>query len=98
MEFDWRIETALYPGVEREDVEESFEDPFSLRFLPESQSEKMAARYFNLGQSGAGRMIFSVYRSNGKNIQIVSSRPMVAHEEAFYQRKMKQSLDGEMRL
>ncbi|MDK3159463.1 hypothetical protein QPK87_23210 [Kamptonema cortianum] len=98
MEFDWRIETALFPGVERQDVEESFEDPFSLRFLPESQSEKVAARYFNLGQSGSGTMIFSVYRSNGKSVQIVSSRPMVAHEEAFYHRRMKQSLDGEARL
>ncbi len=97
MEFDWRIETALHPGIENQDVEESFEDPFGLKFLPETQRQTGPARYFNLGQAGNGKLIFSVYRSNGKSIQIISSREMMEHEQTFYRRKMKQSLDGEGR-
>ncbi|MDZ4743967.1 MAG: hypothetical protein SGI98_11190 [Verrucomicrobiota bacterium] len=97
MEFDWRIECAVHPDISKQDVEESFEDPFGLKFLPEIQVYANQTRYFSLGQAGNGGLIFSVYRSNGKSVQIISSRLMMEHESLFYRRKTKQSLEGDGR-
>ena len=42
------------------DVEESFEDPFAVRLLPDTPRFAVQARYFNLGMSVRGTGIFSV--------------------------------------
>ncbi len=66
MEFDWNNapfewDSSLTPR----DVEESFEDPFAIKLLPDSPRFSVQARFFNLGRSAGGLGVFSVYRTNG---------------------------------
>ena len=60
MEFEW----TLYQSGELtpEEVAESFEDPFSLRLLPDSALRPDKARYFNLGKSISNRGIGSIVK------------------------------------
>ncbi len=93
MEFDWHnppvsMEGSLTPQV----VEESFEDPFMVRILPDTPRFSVQARFFNLGKSSSGMGIFSVFRTNGKVIRVICARPFVPEEEYFYQRRMNKSL------
>jgi uncharacterized protein len=93
MEFDWsnlpfEWDSSLTPR----DVEESFEDPFAVRLLPDSPgspsrpgSSTWAGRPVDLG-------VFSVYRTNGKQIRVLYARPFDPEEQFFYQRKLNQSL------
>jgi uncharacterized DUF497 family protein len=93
MEFDWNgapdnVESSL---TQRE-IEESFEDPFAVRLLPDSPRFAVQARFFNLGMSAGGIGIFSVYRANGKHVRIIYARPFEPEERFFYQRKVDQTL------
>jgi uncharacterized DUF497 family protein len=75
-----------------QEIEESFEDPFAIRLLPDSPRFSVQARYFNLGVSAGGDGIFSVYRTNGKQARVLYARPFEPEERFFYQRKVDQSL------
>jgi uncharacterized DUF497 family protein len=75
-----------------QEIEESFEDPFAIRLLPDSPRFSVQARFFNLGVSADGTGIFSVYRTNGKQARVLYARPFEPEERFFYQRKMDQSL------
>lgn len=93
MEFDWdnppfEWDSSLTPR----DVEESFEDPFAIRLLPDSARFSVQARFFNLGISASGLGVFSAYRTNGKQIRVICARPFVPEEQFFYQRKLNQTL------
>jgi len=93
MEFDWNNtpfewDSSLTPR----DVEESFEDPFAVRLLPDSTRFSAQARFFNLGKTAGGGGIFSVYRTNGKQIRVLYARTFAAEEQFFYQRKLNQTL------
>ncbi len=93
MEFDWsnppfEMDGSLTPR----DIEESFEDPFAVKLLPDSPRFAVQARFFNLGKSAAGLGIFSVYRTNGRQIRVLHARPFVPEENFFYQRKVNQML------
>jgi uncharacterized DUF497 family protein len=93
MEFDWDDLPFEWDGsLTPRDVEESFEDPFAVRLLPDSSRFSAQARYFNLGKSASGLGIFSVYRTNGKQIRVIRARPFVPEEQFFYQRKLDQIL------
>ncbi|MGD0614194.1 MAG: hypothetical protein ABSA69_01995 [Verrucomicrobiota bacterium] len=74
------------------EIEESFEDPFALRMLPDSPRFSAQARFFNLGMTAGGVGVFSVYRTNGKEIRVLYARPFEPEERFFYQRKMDQVL------
>ena len=74
------------------DVEESFEDPFAIKLLPDSGRFAVQARDFNLGRSASGVGVFSVYRTNGKMIRVIAARRFVPEEQFFYQRKVDQML------
>ena len=93
MEFDW-INTPfeLDSSLSQREVEESFEDPFAVRLLPDSRRFAVQARFFNLGMSAGGVGIFSVYRTNGKQIRVLHARHFEPEERFFYQRKMDQTL------
>ncbi len=86
MEFDW-IDTPfdLHPLPPKE-IEESFEDPFSLRILPDAP-DGTAARYFNLGKSMSGRPILTVFWTDGRRYRAIFSREMSPEEQHFYDRK-----------
>ena len=93
MEFDWNNQPFEMDGsLSPRDVEESFEDPFAIRLLPDSPRFSVQARYFNLGMSATGQGIFSVYRTNGKLVRVISARLFEPEERFFYQRKMDQML------
>ena len=93
MEFDWNnTPFELDSSLTQREIEESFEDPFAIRLLPDSPRFSVQARYFNLGVSAGGTGIFSVYRTNGKQARVVYARPFEPEERFFYQRKMDQSL------
>ena len=94
MEFDWINPPFDVTGpLGPRDIEESFEDPFAVRLLPDSSRFSVQARYFNLGKSAAGAGVWSVYRTNGKIIRVVLARSFTDAEEYFYQRKLKQTLE-----
>jgi uncharacterized protein len=93
MEFDWsNLSFELDSSLTPRDVEESFEDPFAVRLLPDTPRFSVQARFFNLGRSAAGLGVFSVYRTNGKQIRVLYARPFDPEEHFFYQRKLNQSL------
>jgi uncharacterized protein len=93
MEFDWNNPPFnMESSLTRQEIEESFEDPFAVRLLPDTPRFAVQARFFNLGMSAGGNGIFSVYRTNGKLIRVIHARPMQPEEKFFYQRKLDQTL------
>jgi uncharacterized DUF497 family protein len=88
MDFDW--DHSPFPGSpsERKEVEESFEDPFGVRLMPEYGGQSGAdGRYFLLGKSVGGSALFSVFWTDGKRYRVIQSRPMSDTEAAFYERR-----------
>jgi len=56
MEFDWNNPPFEMDGsLTQREIEESFEDPFAIRLLPDSPRFGVQARFFNLGLSAAAR-------------------------------------------
>jgi hypothetical protein len=95
MEFDWNnLPFNLDSSLTQREIEESFEDPFAIRVLPDSARFALQARFLNLGMSASGIGVFSVYRTNGKQIRLIYCRPFEPDERFFYQRKMDQTLAG----
>jgi len=93
MEFDWNnTPFNLDSSLTRQEIEESFEDPFAVRLLPDTPRFAVQARFFNLGMSASGVGVFSVYRTNGKQVRVIHARAMEPEERFFYQRKMDQTL------
>jgi len=85
MEFDWLEAPFDLKALSPRAIEESFEDPFSLRLLPDTESDE--ARYFNLGRSADGAGIFSVFWTDGKSFRVIAARRMTRDEENFFDRK-----------
>ena len=93
MDFDWNSPPFEWnSSLSAREVEESFEDPFLIRLLPDSDRFSAQARYFNLGRSAAGLGIISIYRTNGKQIRVLYARSFLPEEEFFYERRAKQML------
>jgi hypothetical protein len=92
MEFDWNNPPFELGSLTQREIEESFEDPFAVRLLPDSPRFGVQARFFNLGCSAGGIGILSVYRTNGQQVRVVLSRPFEPEERFFYQKKMDQTL------
>ena len=93
MDFDWNNPPFnLSSSISIKDIEESFEDPFAVRLLPDSPRFSAQARFFNLGVSAAGAGIVTVYRTNGKSVRVVHARTFESEEKFFYQRRMNQTL------
>lgn len=94
MEFDWHNPPFELGTLTIRDVEESFEDPFAVKLLPDSKRFAAQARYFNLGMSSSGIGIFSVYRTNGRQIRVICARPFEPEERYFYLKKMHEAVSG----
>jgi uncharacterized DUF497 family protein len=93
MEFDWNNPPfELGSSLTQREIEESFEDPFAIKLLPDSARFGVQARFFNLGMSAGGEGVFSVYRTNGKQIRIIHARTFQPEERFFYQKKVDQTL------
>jgi len=87
MEFDWIDCHFDLKEVTPRELEEAFEDPFSIRLLPEVESFSGEARYFSLGKTISNRPLFSVFWTDGKNYRVILSREMTDEEVSFYERK-----------
>jgi hypothetical protein len=92
MEFDWNNPPFELGSLIQREVEESFEDPFAIRLMPDTPRFGVQARFFNLGMSASGVGVYSVYRTNGKSIRVLLARPFEPEERFFYQKKMDQTL------
>jgi uncharacterized protein len=93
MDFDWNSSPVeIDSSLTQREIEESFEDPFAIRLLPDSPRFSAQARFFNLGMSAGGVGIFSVYRTNGRLIRLLHARQFEPEERFFYQRKIEQTL------
>ena len=93
MEFDWIDVPFDLTTLPPKDIEESFEDPFALKLLPDGETENVrAARYFSLGKSLSGKGIFSVFWTDGKRYRVILARVMSPEEEHFYERKKSEDL------
>jgi uncharacterized DUF497 family protein len=89
MEFDWTNSgIGQNGGLTRQEVEESFEDPYGIRFFPDSARFAQESRTFCLGKTVAGVGIFTVFRSDGKRLRVVAARKMTTEEQYFYERKV----------
>ncbi len=93
MDFNWDDLPFDLDALEvtAQDVEESFEDPFSIRLLPEFSDDSRDARYFNLGKALNNTGLFSVFWTDGKLYRLVGCRPMTDAELNFYERKNAES-------
>ena len=93
MEFDWNNPPfELESSLTQREIEESFEDPFAIKLLPDSARFTVQARYFNLGMTASGEGVVSVYRTNGKQIRVIHARTFQPEERFFYQKKVDQTL------
>src|SRR6266516_222319 len=93
MEFDWHNPPFnLNSSITIKDIDESFEDPFAIRLLPDSARFAAPVRFFNVGVSVNGNGIVPVYLANGKSVRVIHARPFESEERFFYQRKMNQML------
>ncbi len=92
MEFDWNNPPFELGSLNQREVEESFEDAFAVRLMPDSRRFGVQARFFNLGMSAGGIGILSVYRTNGKQVRVIYARLFQPEERFFYQKKMDQTL------
>ena len=92
MEFDWNNMPFELGSLTQREIEESFEDAFAVRLMPDSARFGVQARFFNLGMSAGGIGVISVYRTNGRLVRVLMARPFEPEERFFYQRKMGQTL------
>ena len=92
MEFDWLDVSFDLSKVTPKEIEESFEDPFAVRLLPDGGYGDDEARYFCLGRSVGSRPILSVFWTDGKRYRVIVSREMTKEEENFYDRHNAQAL------
>ena len=99
MDFDWgRTPKQADGSLKKREIEESFEDAFSVKLLPDSTQFSLNARYFNLGRTTGGEGVFAVYRTNGKQIEVVCARPFSAEERFFYERQQEKLLNQKGRI
>jgi uncharacterized protein len=91
MDFDWSDPPFNQKGAPTIlEIEESFEDPHGIRLIPDSPRFAKESRAFCLGKTLAGEGIFSVYRSDGKQVRVIAARSMTEEEDYFYGRKLSQ--------
>ncbi|MSR66738.1 MAG: hypothetical protein EXS24_05125 [Pedosphaera sp.] len=94
MEFDWEGFKPLSGGsLNTVEIEESFEDPFSVKLMPDSVRFSEQARYFNIGKTVKGLGVFSVYRTNGRQVKVILARLLEPEENFFYERHQSKLLN-----
>lgn len=74
-------------AIKPRELEEAFEDPFSVRFLPDSDRSDGESRYYALGRTVADRYLFFAFWTDGKTARVVAAREMTEGERKFYDRK-----------
>lgn len=91
MDFDWHAPPFKPNGFTFQEIEEAFEDPFSIRLLPDD-SFPANNRFFLLGKSTRGTRIFCIFRTDGKTYRILAARTMTPEEALFYEQTNAEAL------
>jgi uncharacterized DUF497 family protein len=76
--------------IKPRELEEALEDPFAVRFLPDSDDDGGAARFYALGRTVADRYLFICFRTDGKVSRVIVAREMSEGEQKFYDRKYRE--------
>ena len=87
MELDLINSSADLKKIKPREVEEVFEDPFALRFLPDSDRKDGESRYYALGRSVGGVYLFICFTTDGKKARLIALREMSEEEQRFYERR-----------
>jgi uncharacterized DUF497 family protein len=74
-------------AIKPRELEEAFEDPFAVRFLPDNDRTDGASRFYGLGRTIADRYLFFAFTTDGKSARVVAAREMAETEKKFYDRK-----------
>ena len=74
-------------SIKPRELEEAFEDPFSVRFLPDAERSDGVTRFYALGRTVADRYLFFAFWTDGKTTRVVAAREMSETERKFYDRK-----------
>lgn len=74
-------------AIKPRELEEAFEDPFAVRFLPDSERDDGASRFYALGRTVADRYLFCSFTTDGKTVRVTAAREMTDTERKFYDRK-----------
>lgn len=74
-------------NIKPRELEEAFEDPFCVRFLPDNEREDGAARYYGIGRTVSDRYLFFCFWTDGKIVRVIAAREMSENERRFYDRK-----------
>ena len=88
MELDFSDTPFDTKAFKPHEIEEIFEDPFSIRLLPDHERADGEARFYMLGKTIGNRGLFLSFWSDGKNARVISARELVADEEAYYERRL----------
>lgn len=73
--------------IKPRELEEAFEDPFLVRFIPDNDRSDGLSRYYGLGRTVADRYLFFCFGTDGKSARVVAAREMSESERKFYDRK-----------
>jgi uncharacterized DUF497 family protein len=68
------------------ELEEIFEDPFAIRFLPDADRTDGESRFYILGRTVQDRHLFLAFSTTGKIARVAAARDMTDGELRFYQR------------
>lgn len=74
-------------SIKPRELEEAFEDPFAVRFLPDNERSDGENRYYALGRTASNRYLFFAFGTDGKTTRVVAAREMSDTEQKFYDRK-----------
>ena len=89
MDFDWSGFSSK--DLSANEIAETFEDPFSLRLLPDANRFSRQARFFCIGKTLGGKGLFTVYTSTGKIIRVITARVMTDQEIFFTSEKSRKT-------
>lgn len=74
--------------IKPHEIEEIFEDPFSIRLLPDAERADGEVRYYLLGKTISNRHLFLAFWTNGKKARVAAAREMSENETSYYDRKL----------
>ena len=63
-------------NIKPRELEEAFEDPFLVRFIPDNDRSDGLVRYYALGRTVADRYLFFAFWTDGKSSRVVAAREM----------------------
>jgi uncharacterized DUF497 family protein len=87
MELDFIDAPFDLRSVKPRELEEAFEDPFSVRFMPDYERADGQSRFYALGRTVADRHLFFAFWTDGRTTRVVAARDMTETERRFYDRK-----------